>query len=156
MKKKLLLLTLTAGSIFSLQSRAASIVKIDTAGKVAPETAFVKLPASDYQKLVSTAVDYKTQIIYNPFLTGDEKTAMQINYDRYIYNLKKSTKVDSLLTLPADDYQKLVNTATDYKTGIIYNPFLTGDEKTAMQISYDRYLYNLKKSVKADAPVATK
>jgi len=157
MKKKFLLLTLAAGSVFSMHANASVVLKADSAAKtVHYASTYIKLPVSDFRKLVNTAVDYKTQVIYNPFLSGDEKTALQISYDRYIYNLNRSIKIDSVLTLPTEDYQKLLNTATDYKTLLIYNPFLSGDEKTALQINFDRYIYTLKKAVKTDGVAATK
>ena len=122
MKKTALLLTLTIGSIFSLRANAETTLHKDTTAKSkAGINSFIKLPASDYNKLLSTAGTYKSQVIYNPFLSGDEKTALQVNYDRYLYTLKRSTKVDSVLTMPAADYQKLVATAEDFKAQIIYN-----------------------------------
>ena len=152
MKKTALLLILSIGTLFSLQASAKTELMKDTTAKLkANANSIIKLSVSDYNKLLSTASTYKSDVIYNPFLSGDEKTALQVTYDRYLYTLKKSTKVDSVLTLSNADYEKLVTTAEDYKAQIIYNPFLSGDEKTSIQVAFDRYLYNLKKTVKFDS-----
>ena len=58
---------------------------------------FVKVPMRDYQQLIGIAGDYQKQIKYNQLMKSDDKIGMQINLEKYLFDLPKSVKRDSII-----------------------------------------------------------
>lgn len=57
---------------------------------------FVKVPVRDYQQLINIANDYQKQLKYNSLMKADDKISVQINIEKYLFDLPKSVKLDSV------------------------------------------------------------
>ena len=57
---------------------------------------FVKIRVQDYQQLIGIAGDYSKQVKYNPLMKSDDKVTVQINIEKYLFDLPKSVKLDSV------------------------------------------------------------
>jgi aromatic ring hydroxylase len=55
------------------------------------------------------------------------------------------------VTLPANDYQQLVQLASEHKGTILYMPTLTADQKVQYMQQLETYLVQLPKRIKVDS-----
>ena len=90
--KSILTLTLIALSLtLSAQTKPKSApIKIDST----KYTYFVKVSVQDFNSIWQLASMYKESIIYYPKVV--DKTAEQINIDRFLMELSKRVSIDSL------------------------------------------------------------
>jgi hypothetical protein len=94
MKKTVLVVAILA---FSLGSFAQA--KKDTTKQKAVYEKFIKVQVGDYRQLIDIANDYKTQVKYNALMEPADKIAIQVNIEKYLFELSKKVKIDSVLSL---------------------------------------------------------
>lgn len=80
--------------MFLIAAMGAFAQKSDTAK--ARYDYFVKVPVRDYQQLINIANDYQKQLKYNSLMKADDKISVQINIEKYLFDLPKSVKLDSV------------------------------------------------------------
>lgn len=72
--------------------------KVDTAKAQKPVyDYFVKVPVRDYQQLIQIGNEFQKTIKYNPLINDKDSRALQVNLEKYLFDLPKSVKLDSVI-----------------------------------------------------------
>lgn len=87
MKKTILLTALIGASLVSWGQTKKDTAKYEK---------FVKVPISDYQQLVGLADAYKGAVKYNPLISDKDSRAFEANLEKYLFDLPKRVKLDSV------------------------------------------------------------
>jgi len=88
MKKLLFIaLALSATGAFAQTKKDTAKAKYDY---------FVKVPVRDYQQLIQIGNEFQKAIKYNPLINDKDSRALQVNLEKYLFDLPKSVKLDSV------------------------------------------------------------
>lgn len=86
--KKLLTIALVAATTGAYAQKADTVkAKYDY---------FVKVPVRDYQQLIGIANEFQKHIKYNPLMSDKDSRALEVNLEKYLFDLPKSVKLDSV------------------------------------------------------------